>query len=437
MKKVLSIIISLCLLISAIPALAEDVIIELDELKYDEYMYEETVVISGYSNVYVTLGLYYPEHYGSSAKYVLTYSPDELSEGIEIELGEKSNLWPEGVWTIIVQNGDVSEALEFTLSETVDRSEEPTEDDFDDGTQQPTKPNKPSGNGTTEVVLITPEKTKLTLAAGESEKINIQTSVSSLSVEIEDENVLDASLSGKVLTVTALRAGTSTIWVKSSSNYANIKVTVTPAVETPTEEPTEEPTAEPTEEPTEPPTEEVNPFTDLPDSHWAKASILSLYQKGIITGMDEDTFAPDDFVTRAQFVTMLTKAFKLDMKSADCPFNDVSEDAWYFKAVMTAYENGIAQGDYAGNFNPDTLVTRQDMATLAYRTAVSAGKILPVTDIIPFADHSSIKDYAIEAVYAMRSASVIKGMTDTLFEPLGNATRAQAAHIIANLLALQ
>lgn len=437
MKKLLSLLLCLCILSSALIISAEDPYIEIDPLEYDEYMRGESIYIYGQSNVHVTMGLYYPEHYGSTAKYVLTYSPTELSEGIKLDLGTEEKLWPEGLWTIVFQNGDASEVLEFTLSETVDRSEEPTDDPFDDGMANPNKPNKPSGNGTAQVVLITPEKTKLTLAAGESEKINIQTTASSLSLEIEDKEVLDASLSGKTLTVTALKAGTSTIWVKSSNNYANIKVTVTPAVEKPTEEPTEPPTEEPTEEPTEPPTEEVNPFADLPDNHWAKASILSLYNKGIVNGMDSDTFAPDEFVTRAQFVTMLTKAFELDMKSADSPFNDVSEDAWYFKAVMTAYENAITQGDYAGNFNPDDLVTRQDMATLAHRTAVSVGMILPMTDVIPFADHTSIKDYAIEAVYAMRSASVIKGMTATTFEPLGNATRAQAAHIIANLLALR
>ncbi len=443
MKKLLSLLICICLAASALTAFAEDVYIELNPLEYDEYMRGETIFVSGSTNTYVTLGLYYPEHYGSSAKYIMTYSPDELAEGIELETGLEEKLWPDGLWTIIVQSGDVSESLEFTLSETVDRSED---DDFNDGsappydepTEKPTKKPNTGSNAPT-VTPIVPEKTKLTLSVGESEKINIDTTASSLSLEIEDEKVVDASLSGKTLTVTALKTGTSTIWVKISSNYANIKVTVIPATEQPTEQPTDEPTEVPTEEPTENVTEPVkleNPFTDLPDNHWACESILTLYQKGIINGMDEDTFAPEDNITRAQFVTMLTKAFNLKMKSANSPFNDVNENDWFFAPVMAAYENSITQGDYAGNFNPNNLVTRQDMATLAYRAATSAGIVLPVTDPILFADHSSIKDYAVEAVYAMRSASIINGMTETTFEPLGNATRAQAAHIIARLLNL-
>ena len=308
MKKLISLLICICILSGTLPLVAAEPFIELDPLRYEEYMFEETILRSGDTNVQIALGLYYPEEVGGHAKFIMSYSPGELRDGIELELGAKARDWPEGLWRIVVQSGDISETVEFTVSETVDRTE-------DDGAANPNKPNKPSGNGTTEVVLITPEKTKLTLSAGESEKINIQTAMSSLSVEIEDEKVVDASLSGKVLTVTALRAGTSTIWVKGSNNYARIKITVTPAVEKPTEPPTEEPTEKETEEPTEKPTEKeteaVNPFTDLPDSHWAKESILSLYNKGIINGMDSDTFAPDAFVTRAQFVTMLTKAFDL------------------------------------------------------------------------------------------------------------------------------
>ncbi len=441
MKKLISLLICISIMASAVSVLAAEAFIELDPLQYDEYMRGETILVTGSTNIPVTLGLYYPAEAGGNAKFVMVYYPDELSDGISLETDTDSSEWPDGVWTISVQSSGITETLEFTLSETVDRTEEPSEEESTDGK---TSSNKNTGNGTAQVTLITPEKTKLTLTAGESEKIAIQTTSSSLSLEIDDEKVIAASLSGKTLTVTALKAGTSTIWVKSSNNYASIKVTVNPATEVPAEEATEEVTApagDETEEATEPSSNDAempeNPFLDLPDSHWAKESILTLYSKGIINGMDEDTFAPESPVTRAQFVTMLTKAFNLNPKAANSPFRDVNENDWFFKSVMAAYENGITNGDTEGNFNPNSLVTRQDMATLAYRAATSSGMLLLITDANLFADHASIKDYAVEAVYAMRSASVINGMTQTTFEPLGNATRAQAAHIIAKLLAVK
>ncbi|MBQ7875919.1 MAG: S-layer homology domain-containing protein [Clostridia bacterium] len=433
MKKIVSLLISLCLLLCPFTVMAEETFIEINPLEYDEYTYEETIFISGFANKYVTLGLYYPEEAGGSAKYIMTYSPDELSEGIEIALGEQSRLWPEGVWTIIVQSGDVSESLEFTLSETVDR----TEDDFDDGlnpddepTEKPTK--KPTTGGGNSVTAIIPDTTELSLTEGESTKVNITTSASSLTLEIDDEDVIAASISGKTVIVTALKKGESQLWVKTGNNYASIRVVVA-AAPIKDEEPTDESTDEPTEEPTEKETE--NPFTDLPASHWAKDSILTLYEKGIINGMDEDTFAPDDFVTRAQFVTMLQKAFKLEPKFPLSPFDDVKATDWYYTAVIAAYDNGIATG-YGGMFNPNSLVTRQDMATFAYRAAVHSGKSFSLGNVTNFDDHASISAYAAEAVYSMRSKGIINGMTSTTFEPLGNATRAQAAHIIAKLLEL-
>lgn len=454
MKKFISLLICICLIIAAFPVSAVEASIELDSLRYDEYMRGETVVISGEANVYVTLGLYYPEHYGSTAKFIQTYSPSELADGIELELGTEEKLWPEGVWTIIVQNGDASESLEFTLSETVDRTEEPIE-----------KPTKPSGgNGTTQVTSIVPEKTKVSLKKGKTTTVDIETTASSLQVEIEDEEVISASLSGKTLTITALKKGTSDIWLRTSNNYASISVTVTnpssggpsggndadeptKPTEKETEPPTEEETEPPTEEETEPVTEPVteptendtaieNPFTDLPDSHWAKDSILTLYSKGIINGMDEDTFAPDEFVTRAQFVTMLTKAFELTSVTPISAFDDVKTNEWYFKAVMAAYENNIATG-YGGKFNPQNLVTRQEMATFAYRAALNGGIKFTLGNVTNFNDHESIADYALEAVYSMRAKGIINGMTSSTFEPLGNATRAQAAHIIAKLLTIR
>ncbi len=437
MKKLIAFLLCICMIFPVMVVSAQEIFIELDSLRYDEYMRGETIIVTGDTNAYVTLGLYYPEHYGSSAKYIMTFSPEELSEGVSIETDTDDRLWPDGVWTIVVQNGDVAEALEFTLCEVVDRSEEETE-----------PPTKPSGGGHTgsdapTVVSIIPEKTKVSLTVDESETINIETSSSSLTLEIDDEDVVSAKLSGKTLTILALKRGTSDIWIKAGSNYATINVTVTPKTTNSSSDDTEEETEPATEPVTEPDTEpdsepEVEdkplPFTDV-ENHWAKSSIEKLYDMGIIAGMDEDTFAPDDFVTRAQFVTMLQKAFNLETKVPISPFTDVKTTDWYFSSVMAAYENGIANG-YGGLFNPNSLVTRQDMAVFAHRAALNSGKTFTLTNITTFTDHSSISEYAVEAVYSMKSAAIINGMTNTTFEPTGNATRAQAAHIIAKLLDL-
>ncbi len=433
MKKFIAIILSLCIVLCPLTSLADDVSIEIDSLTYDEYAYGEILTVTGSVNRYVTVALYTPQDAGATPKYIVVHSPEEISEGVTITLGDDPKTWPTGEWTLVVQYGDYSERFEFTLSETVDRTEDEAP------TNKPSS-NKPSSNQDNSVTAITLEKTDLSLTVGESEKITVTSQASSLSVEVDDTSVIAASISGKTLTVTALKRGESQLWIKSSNNYVTVNVSVSSAPESnnePIEEPTQAPTEPDKKEPVEEPTEESseNPFNDLSDSHWAKESILSLYSKGIINGMTNDTFAPDEFVTRAQFVTMLQKAFNLEPKYPLSPFNDVKSTDWYFTAVIAAYDNSIATG-YNGNFNPDSLVTRQDMATFAYRAAKASEKTLSVGEKSLFDDDSLISAYASDAVYSMRSAGVINGMTEFEFSPLGNATRAQAAHIIAKLLEL-
>lgn len=437
MKKLLSLILCMAVMLTSFTAIASDPYVNLNSLKYNEYMRGESITVSGKTNMFGTLGLYYPEEAGGSLKFAVTYSPTELLNGIVISTdADDADSWPYGTWTIIVQNGDISDSVEFDLVEVADRSES-------------SRPN----TGDSTVTPINVDKTELTITAGKSETVEVTTAASSLTIEVEDEDVVSASLSGKTLTVKALKRGESAIWIKTSNNYISINVTVkakstggtgstsgteketepTEPVTEPTEEPTDEPTDEPTEEPTTAPV--TNPFEDV-ENHWAKDSIVSLYSRGIINGMDNDTFAPDEGVTRAQFVTMLYKAFALKAHTTASPFNDVSTDDWYFNAIMAAYDSAVTKGDPSGNFNPNALVTRQDMAVFAYR-AVSS---LPVTAYVItstlFDDHASISDYAVEAVYSMRAKGVINGMTNTTFDPRSTATRAQAAHIIYKLLEL-
>ncbi len=425
LKKFFTLFLALTLILSVVPAVyaAE---FSIDPLKYEEYMPGETVVITGTVNTYITVGLYYPEESGGILKYTNIYSPAELSDGIEIPLGSAGEAsWPYGDWKIVVQHGDDREELFFTFAETVVHPE-------------PEKPTKPHTSGDSTVTAISLSPSEITVEAGKTASVDIISSASSFSTECDNEKIVSASVSGKKLTVKGLKRGTSTVWVRVSGNYASLKVTVTAPVSEPTSEPETEPVSEPVTEPvsepeTEPETESVS-FTDI-ENHWAKDSILYLASRDIVEGFGGGVFAPEDKVTRAQFVTMLKNAFGFTSDSSEEVFPDVKKDDWYFDAVMAAYSAGITNGS-DGKFNPNALVTRQDMAVLAYRAAENAHLTLSPAESELFADDPAISDYAKEAVYSMRASGVINGMTDVTFEPLGSATRAQAAAIIAKLCQL-
>lgn len=142
-------------------------------------------------------------------------------------------------------------------------------------------------------------------------------------------------------------------------------------------------------------------------------------------------FMPEENVTRAEFVKLLVLSLGKGESTQNAGFADVSENAWYYGFVNTAYELGIVNGDENGYFYPDNNITRQDMAVMIARAtgenneAVSEGM---------FSDFEEISDYAKSSVLKLCEKGIVSGMENGMFSPKSTATRAQAAQIIYNLL---
>lgn len=175
-------------------------------------------------------------------------------------------------------------------------------------------------------------------------------------------------------------------------------------------------------------------FNDIDGVQWASEAILALADKGIISGKAENIFAPDDPVKREEFVKMLIGAMGLSGEEySDKGFSDVPSDAWYAPFVNLASEYGIVTGRDNGTFGVGDNITRQDMAVMLYRALQSRGADVNVTDIT-FDDGDDISDYAKDAVSVLFNAGAINGVGDNKFDPMGTATRAQAAKVIYSVL---
>lgn len=177
----------------------------------------------------------------------------------------------------------------------------------------------------------------------------------------------------------------------------------------------------------------VNPFVDVADDFWGKDAILSLYAKNIVAGTTATTFAPGKTITRAEFVQMVVKAFGLGMKGEAANFTDVSSSAWYSKAVQIAYSNGVVSGTSATTFAPTKNITRQDMMVILANAAKATGKNLTAGNTA-FADSDEISAYAQSAVAKMTGSKVVYGDQNGNVNPLANATRAEAAAMLARIL---
>lgn len=173
-------------------------------------------------------------------------------------------------------------------------------------------------------------------------------------------------------------------------------------------------------------------FDDINGVAWAKKEIEYLAEKGILNGKSDRHFNPNDNITREEFVAIIVRAFGFKA-SGNVEYSDVPNNAWYYESVNAAYENGIASG-FDGKFGTGEKITRQDMAVMLYRTANKLNIELEAKSEREISDKADISDYAYEAVDAMYKAEIINGMGGGKFEPMSNATRAQAAKLIYDIL---
>ena len=178
-------------------------------------------------------------------------------------------------------------------------------------------------------------------------------------------------------------------------------------------------------------TQTGNPgFRDLDTVPWAKEAILFLEGKNVVSGKAAGIFSPDDPVTRAEFTKMIVTAAGVELRDGDAGFADVTEGDWYFPYVSAARRAGLVMGDEENNFNPNAQITRQDMAVILYR----AYNIQIKGAETDFADQEEISSYAADAVGYFYTAGIVSGMGGGRFAPKDNATRAQAAVMLYNVM---
>lgn len=120
---------------------------------------------------------------------------------------------------------------------------------------------------------------------------------------------------------------------------------------------------------------------------------------GIMNGTGDDTFSPEDKITRAQFATMFYRFAGSPETSENSKFSDLTQD-WYKKPIAWAAANGIITGTSDATFSPDDTVTREQIAAIFYRYAKSKGLDVSIDDsditsaLEGYNDFSDISDYA-------------------------------------------
>ena len=203
--------------------------------------------------------------------------------------------------------------------------------------------------------------------------------------------------------------------------------------------PTTTPDTEDTEDteiivPDETPEEEMI-FSDVDHTHYAKQAISYLASKNIVNGLPDGSFGVNNTLTRAELATMLARSAGYN-ENDSVPFVDVASDDWFYTGVAFCYTSGITNGQTPTVFNPYAPITRQELATMLYRYASFKDIAIPTNSNDSFKDESSFALYATEAINALHSGGIINGFEGNIFAPTNNATRAEMAKMLYNLLTI-
>lgn len=164
-------------------------------------------------------------------------------------------------------------------------------------------------------------------------------------------------------------------------------------------------------------------------NHWAKDYIEKFIDAGVINGYEDDTFRPNNNMTRAEFATVLSKLLDDPSVPTDHRYTDVPESAWYFDAVQKLCTLQIISEDE--KFNPQNNITREQvMVMLARATRLTATDKSVVNK---FSDANTISDYALDAVAAFVENGYTNGYQDGTIRPKNNITRAECVKLIDSL----
>lgn len=172
-------------------------------------------------------------------------------------------------------------------------------------------------------------------------------------------------------------------------------------------------------------------FKDVKPADWYYDAVKFAFEKGIANGVSETLYAPDDTVTRGQFVTMLCRAYDIAEMSGD-NFSDCG-NTWYTGYLAAAKQLGISNGVGDNKFEPEKEITREEMVTLMYNYLKPKDDADADIGNVVFADGGDVSDWAKSAVEFAVGKGYVNGKENNMFDPQGKATRAELSQIFFNI----
>lgn len=180
----------------------------------------------------------------------------------------------------------------------------------------------------------------------------------------------------------------------------------------------------------------LNVHVDVLSDHWAFDAVDFCYRNGIVNGISTTEFGPGYLIRRADFVLMLYSALGRPAVTTPCTFTDVAPDAYYATALAWAQSIGLIGGMGDGTFAPNDPITREQAFTVLHRVLPLLGlecPDAPLTVLDRFSDAGSIAEYARPGAATLVAQGIVGGNGHGL-SPKANLTRAEMAVLIHRLM---
>ncbi len=163
---------------------------------------------------------------------------------------------------------------------------------------------------------------------------------------------------------------------------------------------------------------------------WADPYVETLVEWGVMRGDVGGNMAPDRSITRAEFVTMMNRAYGYT-KLGSMPFTDVRVRDWYYEDINIGYNIGYFQGTSPTTAEPNSSLTREQAAVLLARNMALQET---VGETLGFSDTRTLSDWSRGLVGAAAENGIISGYEDGSFRPAANITRGEVAAMLVRAI---
>lgn len=172
-----------------------------------------------------------------------------------------------------------------------------------------------------------------------------------------------------------------------------------------------------------------NKIKDI-DGHWAQKQITHFIQNSYAKGYEDNTFRPDNQITRAEFVKLVNTYFGFSRKGVS-EFKDVNQGSWYYDDICIAINSGYINGYGDNTFRPDNIITREEAAKIII--SIKNQEDNSYNKLNTFPDKNLVSDWAKPYVEGAIENGYLKGDDLKNLRPTSHITRAESVSLLSRV----